>query len=214
MNTDRKQTLHWIGQQLILIFGGDEPEDFKEGCQPYPEGKLLKEIRTYLEIQQKDIAEEIGITASALSGHEKRNIVNDKIIQAYLYFFGISSDKLRAIETALSVLDTDLKGLLNSFNENVKEMQRLKAEQQSSNKQRYINDIVAWLLKMPMSKLKDIYKYVYTMYFFNQYDLDLDDFSTDLTDEQKSELVIKRIEESYKIRRNKRTAQDQKEGES
>lgn len=70
-------------------------------------GAFLKELRNALAFQQKDLAELMGISASAISQAESRTHVNPDFVRRYVESMGIHLYEFQALQNAFSLMNAE-----------------------------------------------------------------------------------------------------------
>lgn len=126
----------------------------------YSDGELMKEIRIYIDFPQKEIAQKMGISAPALSGHEKRNEVNLKTLNKFCETIGIEMDTFEMIIDALDLLKTDLNDLMSSPEESLKKIEMITEELKKNSQEIMIKNIEKRLETLSMYSLREVSRYV------------------------------------------------------
>lgn len=123
----------------------------------YSEGELLKELRTYLEIPQKDIAKKLFISAPTLSRHESRKKVNPTTLKEYVEQLGISLFMFDSLKLLLSLLNENLSEFLDD-NDVIEKLKKIATDTRIEEKECYIeniNDILNFLYVDEVKKISD-----------------------------------------------------------
>ena len=76
------------------------------------QGQILKDLRYVLGIWQKDIADKLGLTASAISQAETKECQNKDFLKRYLSVLGLSENDFNAIEYGYSMIRAKFIGEL------------------------------------------------------------------------------------------------------
>lgn len=165
MNFEGKKRVLSVAEKLDSAFPSIYPAQFLEAWKDYPEGQLLKELRTQLDYPQKDIAKEIGISAPALSNHEKRETVNHETAAKYQKILGIDAWDYDVLRYALSALPGyNLKKLLENPEQAINKLKEEQEEQAKNSKAVLIEGISGMLKELPQPAAMKAHEYVSMLY--------------------------------------------------
>lgn len=142
MNKQNKRLLCEAAEKMDNIVSGLAVESFTDKkVDRYPEGQLMKEIRVFIDFPQKEIAKMMGVSAPSLSAHEKRQNVNRSTITKFCQITGIDAWDFDVLRNALTLLKTDLIGLMDDPEGAIQKLIRMKDEMSRKGKSAIIEDI-------------------------------------------------------------------------
>lgn len=121
----------------------------------YSEGQMLKEIRKYLELNQEDMVDVLGVKQSTVSAHERRQTVNSKVKRKYLSTLGLTEEEFQNLKRIMDNLPGyDLEALMEEPEEAVDELVGSAVDaQEAEDKQREsVRHLVSLLSKDDLNK--------------------------------------------------------------
>lgn len=161
MDSNKKRLLIETAERLDDIAGGLDPRGFcVENVEVYPEGQLMKEIRTFINYPQKELAPAIGISAPSLSAHEKRQSVNNDIMSKFYNATQIDPWNFDVIRNALSILKIDLNTLMDNPNKAIEELQRRKKRMEELSRQAVTEGITHRISELSTPSIMKVLDYV------------------------------------------------------
>lgn len=161
MDSNKKRLLIETAARLDNIAGGLDPHGFSvEDVEMYPEGQLIKEVRTFINYPQKELAPAIGISAPSLSAHEKRQNVNNDVMSKFLNATQIDMWDFNVIRNALSILKIDLNTLMSDPNKAIEELQRRKKKMEELSRQAITEGIILRIGELSTPSIIKVLDYI------------------------------------------------------
>lgn len=161
MDSNKKRLLIETAERLNDITSGLDPHSFTvEDIEMYPEGQLMKEIRTFINYPQKELAPAIGISAPSLSAHEKRQNVNNDVMSKFLKATQIDGWDFDVIRNALSILKIDLNTLMEDPTKAIKELQGRKKRMEELSVNALTEGIMQTISELSTPSVMKVLEYV------------------------------------------------------